>query len=153
MVWREVLAVPCVAQQVVLAVEHAQRHRGGVPVLAVRRHVPGLGLWPHLLEDVSNRHAGPTVAQPAPSGDAVDVRDDILRRQRAELAIVERQLILDRAEDLQAPLRDVCLGYRPEVEERPAVRRREGLARRYPGWVHSLRDPLAFEEGGHSRAV
>src|SRR5205814_8105390 len=141
-----------IAEQVVVAVEDAERNRGRVAVVAVRRHVPGfwLGLDPG--EEVADRDAGPAVAEPAPSGDAVDVRNHLFGGQRPELAVVEAQRVLDGAENVEVPPRDVGLGNRSEVKKRPAVRGRQSLAGRNPGRVDTLREVLPFEQRGHRRA-
>src|SRR5690348_8180947 len=133
-------------------VEDGKGHGGRVAILAMRGHVPRLGLRLHALEDRPDRHTGPAIAEPAPARDAVDVGDDVDRWERADLAVVELERILDRPEDVEIPARDVRLGHRPKVQKRPAIRGRESL----PGWdargVDALRQSLALEEGRHQKA-
>src|SRR5205807_9989496 len=107
----------------------------------------------HSGEDLPYRHTGPPIAQPAPTRDAVDVGDNVFRGQRAQLAVVERHLVLHRPENLEIPLRDVRLRYRAEMQERPAVGRGEGLTRWNARRIDALRNTLTFEERCHSRAV
>src|SRR6266849_5906675 len=150
---RQVMPVPRVAEEVLLVVEDIQRDRARVPVLAMRHDVFGLGLWPGAVEDLANRNAGPRVAETAPAGHAVDVGDDVLRWQCAELLVVERQRVFDRAEHLEVPGRDVGLGHGAEVEERPAVGRGECLAGRDAGRIDAFRQALAFEQERHFASI
>src|SRR5581483_1090510 len=151
MVGREVLPVPAVAQQVLFLREDVERNRSRVAVLAVRHHVLRLGFRLHPVEDLLDRHARPSIVEAAPRSDAVDVRGDRFRGQRAELAVVEPQLVLDGAEYLEVPPRDVGLRHGAEVQQRPPVRGREGLPGRDARRVHALGKPLAFEEECHRR--
>ncbi len=69
----------------------------------------------------------------APARHAVDVGRDVGRRQRAELLVVERDLLLDEAEDAQAPRRDVDARDVAGVKDGPLLR--EVLAGRQAGRV------------------
>src|SRR5207237_10035866 len=77
----------------------------------------------------------------------------VLGRQRTKLAIVQRQPVLDRTEDVEIPLRDVGLGHGSEVEERPAVGRGERLAWRDARRINAFGNAFSFEERGHFRGV
>ena len=122
-------------------------------IFAVSVDVLRFGLGLHPIEDLANRDPGPGIAETAPAGDAVDVGDDVLRWQGAELAVVEREGVLDAAEHLEVPGRDVGLRDRAEMKEGPAVRGGEGLARRDPRGVDAFRNPLAFEEECHFASI
>ena len=153
MIGREVLTVPRIAQEVFIALQDADRDRRRVAIFAVRGDVLGFGLRLDAIQDLAYRHAGPRVAQPAPTCDAVDVRHHVLRRQRAKLAVVERQLMLDRAEHLEVPLRDVRGRYRSEMQEGPAVGSCEGLAGRNARRIDTLRESFALEQKRHLASI
>src|SRR3982074_2080975 len=61
--------------------------------------------------------------------------------------------MLDSAEHLEVPFRDVGLGHWSEVQQRPLV----GCRERLPGWnprsIHALRNPLALEEKRHLASI
>ena len=152
MVDAEVLAVPGVAEEDVVVVQDLERQAGRVAVLAVRHHVVRLGQRLDPAQDLLNGDAGPAIAEAAPAGDTVDVRHHVFRRQRAQLAVVELERVADGAENAQIPLREVRLGDRSEMQERPTVGGAQGLAGRNPRGVDALWQPPAFEDRGHRLA-
>src|SRR5262245_16164083 len=152
MVWCQVLAVPRVAQMLLLDVQALEWHRRRVAVLAVGHNVLRLGLRLDAVEDLADGHAGPPVAEPAPAGDTVDVRRHVLRGESAYLTVVEAERLFDRSEDVEVPPGDVGLGDGAEVEEWPAVGRCQRLAGRYASRVDALGHAIALEERGHAEA-
>src|SRR5260370_32021379 len=114
---RQILPIPGIAKQVLLAVQHLEWHRGRVPVLAVSHDVLRFRLGLDAVEDLANRDAGPRVAEAAPTGDAMYVRDHVFGRQRAKLFVVDWERILNRAEHFYGPRRNVGVGDRAELRD------------------------------------
>src|SRR5258708_1307380 len=110
-----------------------------------------LGLGP--LQDRGYRHPLPAVAATTPPGDAVDVRHDLFGGHRAQLAVIESQLVLDCSENSEVPLRDVGLGNRAKVEKGPFI----GGGERLAGWnarrIDTVRQRFLLEEGRHLASI
>jgi len=116
---RQVRAIPRVAERFPPPPKRPGDRRR-VPVLAVRVDV--LSLRFRLTRSRISRSARPSIdRQAAPSVTQWMSATTLFRRQRAELAVIERQLVLDAPNTLEVPLRDVPSSHRSEVEEGPAI--------------------------------
>src|SRR4029077_5422546 len=140
-------------QKVFLGIQHAQWNRRRVAVLAVGVDVLGLRFRLYAGEDLANGPTLPFAGEPAPTCDAVDVGHHVLRRKCAELAVVQRQLVFHRTENLEVPRRDVRFRHRSEAENGPTVRGGEGLARRNPRRVNAFRNAFTLEEESHLASI
>src|SRR5260370_15654112 len=150
---RQILPIPGIAKQVLLAVQHLEWDRGRCPLLALSYDVLRFRLGLDAVEDLANWDAGPLVAEAAPTGDAMDVRDHVFGRQRAKLFVVDCERIFNRAEHFEVPRRDVGVGHRAELQERPAVGGREGLAGWDAGRIDAFSLALALEEERHFASI
>jgi hypothetical protein len=81
----------------------------------------------------------------APARDAVNVGRDLRLRQRLQLVVAERDRLLDLAEDLEVPRREIGLRDGACVQDRPLLG--QVLAGREPGGVEPFVDQLLLRFG------
>ena len=109
-------AVPCVSHQRVVIGHGVQRGVGGVAVVALVKHMAGLGLRLHEVNQRKHRHPFPIHIELAPGGDAVKIAGVLEGLKRHELLPIERHRILHQPVNLQGPLLARHFGVDAHVE-------------------------------------
>ena len=73
-------------------------------------------------EDLAEAHAGPVHVPHGPAGDAMEVGDLVRTRERAELLVAQRELLLDEPVDREPPRRRIERRHRRSRRSRSASR-------------------------------
>src|SRR5438445_5575995 len=117
----ERLAVGFVGDHRLLVFERFERDVRGEALLRVGDHKAGARLRLDQLGEIAPVDAAKARVETAPAGDAVDVDRDVARRQLLQLLPGERDRILDLAEDLEVPGREVGVGHGARVQDGPLL--------------------------------
>ncbi len=122
MVGGERRAVVMRGEEDVVAIEVGQRHVGRESRLGVDDDELRGRLRLHAAEHFAQGNAGEDVVELRPARDAVDVAAHVDARQRHHLAHRPLRRCVDEAEGAEGPLREVDVGDRAVVQDRPALR-------------------------------
>src|SRR2546430_2547329 len=115
------LAVGFIGDHRLLVLEGVERHVGRETLLRVGDHEACAWLWSDELGEIAPMDPAEARVEAAPAGDAVDVDRDLGRRQLLQLLPAQRDRILDLAEDLEVPARELGLGHAARVQHRPLL--------------------------------